>query len=173
MTNFMRMPLNGVSNQWHQIAVTYTQTNTGLYIDGVCLGTGAPGVYFFPDAIARSGGFSIGSTMGGTNQARGQFDEIETFNYPLASADIASAYQTLTSGDSDGNGLPDVWERNNFGYVGVNPNADPDGDHLTNIQEHQAGTNPNNPDTDNDGRTDWQEIIDRTDPFNAARNATF
>ena len=44
--------------------------------------------------------------------------------------------------DSDGNGLADAWEQQYFGSMGVNPNADPDGDGLTNIQEFRTGRNP-------------------------------
>ncbi|MBI5384241.1 MAG: hypothetical protein HZA90_06085 [Verrucomicrobia bacterium] len=44
--------------------------------------------------------------------------------------------------DEDGNGLLDDWERHYFGALGQNPNADPDGDTLTNLQEQQAGTDP-------------------------------
>ena len=48
-------------------------------------------------------------------------------------------------GDSDGNGLPDVWENMYFGTIGVNPNDDPDGDGLSNYQEYLLGTNPTKP----------------------------
>lgn len=44
--------------------------------------------------------------------------------------------------DSDGNGLPDTWEQQYFGHLGVDPHADPDGDGLTNLGEVQYGTNP-------------------------------
>lgn len=44
--------------------------------------------------------------------------------------------------DGDENGLPDLWERQYFGGPGVDPNADPDGDGLTNLQEFQQGTDP-------------------------------
>ena len=36
--------------------------------------------------------------------------------------------------------------------------ADPDGDGLTNDLEEQYGTDPNNPDTDNDGLNDGEEV---------------
>jgi hypothetical protein len=49
----------------------------------------------------------------------------------------------LIAVDSNGNGLNDDWEIANFGQLGVNPSADPDGDGFTNLQEFQAGTNPN------------------------------
>jgi hypothetical protein len=50
--------------------------------------------------------------------------------------------------DSDHNGLPDAWERQNFGHLGVDPNADPDGDEMSNQQEYLAGTNPNDANSD-------------------------
>ena len=47
--------------------------------------------------------------------------------------------------DSDGNGLGDAWEIQYFGRIGADPNADPDGDGMTNLQEYRAGTNPTDP----------------------------
>ena len=41
---------------------------------------------------------------------------------------------------------------------GPDPNADPDADGLTNLQEEQLGTNPNNADTDGDGYKDGDEV---------------
>ena len=57
-------------------------------------------------------------------------------------------------------GLPISWILAN----GLNPNdstlpfEDPDRDALTNLQEFQTGTDPNNPDTDGDGLTDGDEV---------------
>jgi hypothetical protein len=45
--------------------------------------------------------------------------------------------------DTDGNGLPDLWETAFFGQSGIDPQSDPDGDGRTNLQEYQQGTDPN------------------------------
>jgi hypothetical protein len=70
--------------------------------------------------------------------------------------------------DTDDDGLPDWWEMQHFGG-GTNAvaSADPDGDGLTNLQEYQYGTNPNQWDTDGDGLSDYEEIfLTGTDPLN-------
>ena len=87
--------------------------------------------------------------------------------------------------------MSDGWEVAN----GLDPRdpsdaaRDPDGDGLTNLEEFQNNTNPNNADTDGDGLSDsdeirvhgtnpinpdtdgdiagWREIAAGTDPFNA------
>jgi hypothetical protein len=44
--------------------------------------------------------------------------------------------------DSDGNGLPDVWEIQYFGHIGVDPNSMPAGDGMTVMQKFLLGINP-------------------------------
>jgi len=44
--------------------------------------------------------------------------------------------------DTDANGLPDWWELEYFGSIGVNPAADPDGDGFPNLEEYLVGTQP-------------------------------
>lgn len=48
--------------------------------------------------------------------------------------------------DVDGNGIPDAWEVDHFGRIGIDSSADPDGDGLTNLQEFQMGCDPKKPD---------------------------
>lgn len=59
-----------------------------------------------------------------------------------AFAYVKTAY-IAPGADSNHDGLPDAWEILNFGHLGVNPNADADGDGQSNYQEYLAGTNPN------------------------------
>ncbi len=79
-----------------------------------------------------------------------------------ASNDGASGITTamvMLAGASNG-GIPNSWAIAN----GLNPNdptlpfQDPDRDGLTNLQEYQKGTDPNNPDTDGDGLLDGDEV---------------
>ena len=47
--------------------------------------------------------------------------------------------------DTDHNGLPDAWELRYFRHLGLDPNADPDHDGMSNRHECLAGTDPINP----------------------------
>lgn len=70
------------------------------------------------------------------------------------------------TGDTDGDGLPDSWEEEHFGGLDQGAGDDPDEDGLTNLEELQAGTDPNDADTDGDGLTDGEEVHDHgSDPL--------
>ena len=84
---------------------------------------------------------------------------------------------TLTSGiftpfpDNDLDGMPNWFEDQHPGLDRENPldaALDFDGDGLTNLEEYQNGTDPNNPDTDGDGFSDGYEVHTlHTDPTKA------
>ena len=75
-----------------------------------------------------------------------RFELVEEFSDPL---DAASH-----GGDSDGDGLPDGWEREVFGNLTHNGTLSSDGDELTDAQEWELGTDPLKSDTDGDGAVD-------------------
>ncbi len=53
-------------------------------------------------------------------------------------------------------------------YLGSSDDDDDDRDGLRNFEESRLGTNPTNPDTDEDGLSDGQEVRKfKTDPLNA------
>ena len=72
--------------------------------------------------------------------------------------------------DTDGDGLPDIWELTH----GLSPNdpsdaaADTDGDGLTNLQEFTLGTKPGSGDTDGDGLSDGWESVHGLDPTSSS-----
>jgi len=63
--------------------------------------------------------------------------------------------------------MPDGWEVDYLLNPLVNDTMlDPDNDLLVNIQEYQFNTNPQNPDSDGDGWTDGDEVLNYgTDPL--------
>ena len=129
MTN-LTARISWYSNEWYQIALTYSPTGSALYVDGQLLANGT-GVTHFPNAGELTNGFRIGSDGNGNNQARGAFDELETFGYPLAAANTATYSSEI----------PDWWEVKYFGRAGFDPGSGPSGVNLW--WEYQFGRDPN------------------------------
>ena len=164
-TTYFTRPIEWQAGRWQHIAITYTGTASKLYINGVLFASGA-GIQGYPTAAVRAAdGLNIGSNRSGNEQARGRFDELETFNYALTPEAIAADYQAVSTVDSDQEGLTDIRENEQ----GSNPLLpDTDGDGLTDAQEVDVYfSSPLEIDTDYDGRSDWQEaMVDLTVPNN-------
>jgi hypothetical protein len=71
-----------------------------------------------------------------------------------------------------GNQIPDDWYLQHFSSPGQGDTDDPDGDGLTNLQEYQLGTNPNNSDTSGDGIPDGLAVQLSLDPLLAYPGAS-
>lgn len=88
---YLAMPIAWTTNYWHLIALTYSATNTALYLDGE-LATNGPGVTVWPGPDVLADGFCIGSDATGVAQARGMFDDFSTYDFPLDTNTIQSAF---------------------------------------------------------------------------------
>jgi parallel beta-helix repeat protein len=70
--------------------------------------------------------------------------------------------------DTDGDGLADEWEMAHFGNLDQGPGDDPDFDGLVNLDEYIRHSDPNDPDSDDDGLQDGDEVhVYGTDPADA------
>lgn len=91
MTVYLHAPIDWTTNYFHYVAVTYSPTNTALYLDGAYV-TNGPGMTIYPGPEVLTNGFCIGSSVGGTNQAHGLFNTVQAYNYPLGSNDVAALF---------------------------------------------------------------------------------
>jgi hypothetical protein len=91
VTTYLSAPISWKTNYFHFVALTYTPTNTLLYLDGV-LATNGPGMTVFPGANALASGFCIGGDTNGVYQSHGLFNNVSTYNVPLDSGTIQSIF---------------------------------------------------------------------------------
>jgi hypothetical protein len=83
------------ASQWHLLTLSYSETQTLLYVDNVLAGTGEalPSV---PSTEASAGGYlSVGSSLNGTQTGQGSFDELTTFGIQISEPALASYYNYL------------------------------------------------------------------------------
>jgi len=82
-TNYLVAPISFNSNSWHLIALTWTSTNTTLFVDGA-FATNGPGLSVLPLAATLTNGFTVGSDLAtGTLQMHGAMNDLTTYNYAL------------------------------------------------------------------------------------------
>jgi hypothetical protein len=88
---YVSAPISWTTNYFHFVALTYSPTNTALYLDGV-LATNGPGVTVYPGPDVLTNGFYLGSDSNGIYQAHGLFNTVQTYNYPLSSNDVQTIF---------------------------------------------------------------------------------
>jgi hypothetical protein len=91
VTTYLSAPMAWKTNYFHFIALTYTATNTLLYLDGV-LATNGPGVTVFPGADVLANGFCIGGDSNGVYQSHGLFNNVSTYNVPMDGGTIQGIF---------------------------------------------------------------------------------
>lgn len=89
---YVSAPVTFTTNAWHLIALTWTSTNTALYVDGNCL-TNGPGITVLPSIAVISNGFTIGSdAQTGLLQMHGAINSLYSYNYPLDGGTINAEF---------------------------------------------------------------------------------
>jgi len=97
------------TTNWMQIVLTYGPTSSSLYINGRLVTNGS-GVADLPTLATRHLGMVVGNMTGGVQGIKGQFEEMETFNYQLSAGEIWTNFQTVQAVDTDLDGVPDLLE---------------------------------------------------------------
>jgi hypothetical protein len=89
---YLSAPISwNITNRWHHLALTYSSTNTALYLDGELL-TNGPGMTYWPGPDVLTNGFYIGSDSNGLSQAHGMFDELYTYSYPVDAETVRDTF---------------------------------------------------------------------------------
>jgi hypothetical protein len=91
LTTYLSAPISWTTNFFHFLALTYSSTQTVLYIDGVQI-TNGPGVTVYPGPEVLTNGFYLGSDSNGVLEARGFYNTVATYNYPLNSNDVQTIF---------------------------------------------------------------------------------
>ncbi len=89
--NYLSAPISWTTNDWHLLVLTYSPTNTALYIDGT-IATNAPGLTIWPGPNVLTNGFYIGSATNGADQAHGMFDDLAVYSYILTPQSISNLF---------------------------------------------------------------------------------
>jgi hypothetical protein len=88
---YLSAPIAWTTNRWHLIALTYSATNSALYIDGALATNGTP-VTYMPGPEVLTNGFYVGSASNGVAQAHGMFDGLATYANPLDAGTVSSTF---------------------------------------------------------------------------------
>jgi hypothetical protein len=90
-SNYLCAPISWKTNYFHFVALTYSATNTALYLDGALV-TNGPGLTVYPGPDVLANGFYIGSDSNGLNQAHGLYNNLQTYNVPMDASTIQSIF---------------------------------------------------------------------------------
>jgi|ERR1044071_2910854 hypothetical protein len=92
-STYLSSPVAWTNNAWHMVTLSYSSSNSSIFLDGV-LATNGSGVAYWPGPNVLTNGFCIGSDSSGIAQAHGTFDDFATYNSPLSAGTVSNIYQS-------------------------------------------------------------------------------
>ncbi|MBN2507948.1 MAG: hypothetical protein JXQ71_14780 [Verrucomicrobia bacterium] len=92
---YLQAPVELASNQWYQVVLTYTSSNSALYINDWLL-TNGTGVTYWPSEMVRSNGFCVGSDETGVAQVWGQIDLMILCDYAWEEWEVLDWYDCIS-----------------------------------------------------------------------------
>jgi glucose/arabinose dehydrogenase len=101
----------------------------------------------FMTTLAGTTGAGFQNGSGPIAQFNGAYGLCADSNGNVFAADSANNCIREISPDTAGIGIPDWWQLKYFGHVGIDPNADPDHDGMSNYSEFWSGTDPLDPES--------------------------
>jgi hypothetical protein len=132
-----KYPIDIDAGDFWQIGVAWSETNTALYLNGELATNAQPILYRPTISESLNYGFFVGSLgTNGDGQARGQFQDLASYDFPLTADQVAQDYArvsaailnwggTLPGGGfggfhADDDGVPETsGSPTNGGYSGV------------------------------------------------------
>lgn len=151
----MNVDIGYRTGTWSHVACAVAPNGYTMYLNGEVVASGITNnvVPLLCDPVSYQ--LTIGRIWNGGEQSSVKIDDVLIYGRALTTNEIANLYYVDTIGD----GIPNWWRAQYFGSGSTTngtscASCDPDSDGLTNLQEYQLATDPNNPDTDGDGLPD-------------------
>ncbi|MEN9678618.1 MAG: hypothetical protein RIS76_4514, partial [Verrucomicrobiota bacterium] len=103
---WLRTPVAFTSNRWTHLALTWTPTNSSLFVNGLKV-TNGTGVTHWPALAERvSDGWGVGGDRSGQLRIRGDLDTVFTANHPLPPDEIRQQFNVGVASQTDPTAAP-------------------------------------------------------------------
>jgi len=100
--SWLQAPVAFKSNQWMHLALTWSPSNSVLYVNGARVTSGS-GVTHWPALAERShAGWGLGGDATGLRRLRADFDLLVTANYPLSATGVAGQFAATVASQGSG-----------------------------------------------------------------------